>query len=73
MAPQVELITIPETAPEAEILREQLDYLIEHRAGAAGCDCSACQRYLRVRAILLEVFGEPQRAKILEMPATRAA
>ena len=75
MAPQVEPTRIPEPAPETEVMREQLEYLIEHRAGAAGCGCSECQRYLRVRAILLEIFGEPQRGKVLEIsaPLIRAA
>jgi hypothetical protein len=72
MAPQVEVMKTPEPAPEAEILREQLEYLIEHRAGATACQCSECQRYLRVRAILLEIFGEPQRAKVLQMPLRAA-
>jgi hypothetical protein len=69
MAPQNELSRIPEPAAETEVMREQLEYLIEHRAQADGCACSDCQRYLRVRAILLEIFGEPQKAKVLEIAA----
>ena len=67
MAPQVELPRIPEPADETDILREQLDYLIEHASRNAQCGCSECQRYLRVRSVLLEIFGEPQNARVLEM------
>lgn len=67
MAPQVELPRIPELADETDVMREQLEYLIEHAARQATCGCSECQRYLRVRSILLEIFGEPQKAKIQEM------
>jgi len=69
MAPQNELSRIPEPAAETEVMREQLEYLIEHRTQADGCGCCECQRYLRVRAILLEIFGEPQKAKVLEIAA----
>ena len=40
-----------------EVMREQLDYLIEHAEGGL-CDCSTCQRYYRVRGALLEIFGQ---------------
>jgi len=75
MAPQVQLPGIPETAGESDILREQLEYLIEHTAREARCGCSECQRYLRARSILLEIFGEPQNAKVCEMvpPLAKAA
>jgi hypothetical protein len=58
---------MPEPADEAEILREQLDYLIEHAAGNVPCGCGECQRYVRVRAALLEIFGEPARTRVLAM------
>ena len=63
MAPQV--TTIPEVADEAEVMREQLDYLIDEVASHVGCNCSECQRYFRVRSILLEIFGEPRHAQVL--------
>jgi len=52
---------------ENDILREQLEYLIEHTAREARCGCSECQRYLRARSILLEIFGEPGNAKVREI------
>jgi hypothetical protein len=39
-----------------EVMREQLDYLIEHAHGGP-CGCPQCVRYLRARSVLLEVFG----------------
>ena len=39
-----------------EVMREQLDFLIEHaQHGARGC--SQCYRYLRARAVLMEIFA----------------
>jgi hypothetical protein len=67
MAPQVELARIPEPTDENEIMREQLDYLIEHATGNGQCGCSVCQRYLRARSVLLEIFGEPKTAKVLKI------
>ena len=40
-----------------EVMREQLEYLIEH-AGGGTCGCPQCQRYLRARSLLMEIFGE---------------
>jgi hypothetical protein len=37
-------------------MREQLEYLIEHIAEIGMCGCSECQRFLRVRSALLEIF-----------------
>ena len=75
MAPQAEIRCLPEPADETDVMREQLDYLIEHAAEAGACGCRTCQRYLRVRAILLEIFDEPQRIKVQEMspPLSKAA
>jgi len=75
MAPQVELQRVPNPADETDVLREQLEYLIEHTAQEVQCGCSECQRYLRVRSILLEIFDEPQNANVREMapPLARAA
>lgn len=71
MAPQAErneVARILEAAGEDEVLREQLEYLIEHNAERVECGCSECQRYLRVRSILLEIFGEPHRPQMQEIP-----
>lgn len=48
------------------VMREQLEYLIEHVENGT-CGCRQCQRYLRARALLLEIFGE------LNMPAIHPA
>ncbi|MGA3043148.1 MAG: hypothetical protein ABSF54_20410 [Bryobacteraceae bacterium] len=66
MAPQLERPRIPEPAAEADILREQLEYLIDHSARSAQCGCSECQRYLRARAALLEIFAEPPALHLLK-------
>ena len=39
-----------------DVMREQLDYLIEHAEGGP-CGCAQCLRYQRARSVLLEVFG----------------
>jgi hypothetical protein len=60
MAPQIaELQRVPEIADENDVMREQLEYLIEHATRETQCGCAECQRYLRVRALLLEIFQEP--------------
>jgi len=69
MAPQAAVARIPEPADETEVMREQLEYLIAHTTQDAPCGCTECQRYLRVRAILLEIFGEPRRPQPQEMPS----
>jgi len=56
-----------EPVQEADILREQLEYLIEHAAWSVQCGCSACRRYLRTRSLLLEIFAEPQAAAVAEL------
>jgi hypothetical protein len=71
MAPQAEIQSTPavlDAAHDNEVMREQLEYLIEHAEDRIQCGCPECQRYLRVRAILLEIFGEPQRPQVQEMP-----
>jgi hypothetical protein len=68
MAPQMERQRIPEPAADGDILREQLEYLIAHAAETPQCGCAECQRYLRVRSTLLEIFAEPPRARVREMP-----
>jgi len=45
------------TAADAnDVMREQLDFLIEHAEGGP-CGCPQCLRYQRARSVLLEVFG----------------
>jgi len=44
-------------ADVAAVMREQLDYLIEHTAGGL-CGCPDCQRFERVRAELLRIFSD---------------
>ena len=46
----------PGPVDEAEVMREQLEYLIEHVAEKGICGCSECRRFLRVRSALLEIF-----------------
>ena len=62
------MITRVESANEYDIMREQLEYLIDHTAEHVQCGCSECRRYLRARSILLEIFGEPQKPQIQEFP-----
>jgi hypothetical protein len=38
-----------------EVMREQLDFLIEHAQGW-HCGCLQCERYVRARTLLLEAF-----------------
>jgi len=40
-----------------EVMVEQLQYLIEH-AGRGICGCPQCERYLRARALLMEIFRD---------------
>jgi hypothetical protein len=40
-----------------EVMQEQLQFLIEH-AGTGTCGCQQCDRYIRVRALLMELFDE---------------
>jgi hypothetical protein len=61
---ELSLPRVPEPADPNDVLREQLEYLIDHTERAA-CGCHECERYLRVRSILLEIFSEPQAARHL--------
>ena len=65
--PQIDLIKgdLPEakirrTADQGAVLQEQLEYLTEHTKNGL-CGCSACDRFQRVQAVLLEVFTETPR------------
>jgi hypothetical protein len=62
------LPAVPRPADVADVLHEQLDYLIDH-ASAGPCGCSECQRYLRVRSALLEIFGEPEPQQVRQRAA----
>jgi hypothetical protein len=62
---------VAEPADEDDVMREQLEYLIGHTADRGLCGCSECQRYLHVRALLLEIFSEPapqRAAAVVTMP-----
>lgn len=48
-----------ELAHAKDVMVEQLAYLADLASEHGMCGCSACQRYLRVRSVLLEVFAEP--------------
>jgi hypothetical protein len=69
---ELSLPRVPEPADPNEVLREQLEYLIDH-AERGACGCHACERYLRVRSILLEIFSEPQAARKLTATLPMAA
>jgi hypothetical protein len=43
-----------------EILREQLEYLIDHAGDTVVHSCPECRRYLEVRSLLLQIFGQPK-------------
>jgi hypothetical protein len=73
MAPQIELPRIAEPANEADVMREQLEYLIGHATSARQCGCADCKRYLRARATLLEIFEEPTRPTKVREIAPRLA
>jgi hypothetical protein len=69
---ELSLPRVPEPADPNDVLREQLEYLIDH-AGRGVCGCHECERYLRVRAILLAIFSEPQAARQLTTTLPMAA
>jgi hypothetical protein len=56
-----------------DVMMEQLQYL-ENIAGEHGmCACSACQRYARVRTVLLEIFAKPANAPCTPTVLAKAA
>ena len=60
----VGLVTKPRVVVAADmndVMREQLEFLIEHSQGG-DCGCSQCNRYHRVRTLLLEAFTESPRS-----------
>ncbi len=60
---------VPEPADESDVMREQLEYLIAHTSERGNCGCSECQRYLRVRSLLLEIFSEPEPQAMQQLTA----
>src|SRR5947208_15383584 len=59
-AAAVQLATRPRVVAAADandVMREQLEYLIES-AHDVICDCAPCQRYVRVRTLLMEFFTD---------------
>jgi len=54
LAEQPPLVIV--AADANQVMREQLEYLIEH-AGSGTCGCSQCQRYLRARDLMMEIFA----------------
>jgi hypothetical protein len=58
---------------ENDVMRQQLEYLIGHSAERGICGCSECRRYLRVRSVLLAIFGEPEPQPSQQVTALRIA
>jgi hypothetical protein len=68
---KLSLPRVSKPADENDVMREQLEYLIGHTTDRGLCGCSECQRYLHVRALLLEIFSEPvpqKMAAVATMP-----
>jgi hypothetical protein len=56
----VGLVTQPRVVVAADVndvMREQLEFLIEHAQGG-DCGCPQCNRYHRARTLLLEAFAD---------------
>jgi hypothetical protein len=49
---------------------EQLEYLIEHAQGGV-CGCAQCERYLRVRSVIMEVFADSPQSVLMNSVAYR--
>jgi hypothetical protein len=64
---------VPEPADTSDVMREQLEYLIGHVSERGSCGCSDCQRYLRVRSALLEIFSEPESQPARQLTAVPMA
>ena len=47
--------------------------LIGHATEPGACACSDCQRYLRVRSVLLEIFSEPEPQPVQQLNAVPMA
>jgi len=55
-APPAVLARTIVAADTHDVMREQLDFLIEHAQHRVR-GCSQCYRYLRARAVLMEIFS----------------
>ena len=64
---------VPEPADTSDVMREQLEYLICHVSERGSCGCSDCQRYLRARSVLLEIFSEPESQPVRQLTAVPMA
>ena len=64
----VELPRVPEPPDEADVLREQLDYLLGGARFHGKCDCPDCERYRRVRHALLEPLTSVKYTHPLQTP-----
>ena len=65
----VGLVTKPLVVVAADVndvMREQLEFLIEHAQGG-DCGCPLCNRYHRARTLLLEAFTESPRRAVASM------
>jgi len=56
---------IIQAADANDVMREQLEFLIEH-AQDGNCGCQECQRYLRARTLLMEAFADSPRAALIK-------
>ena len=64
---------VAEPADTCDVMREQMEYLICHVSERGSCGCSDCQRYLRVRSVLLELFSEPESQPVRQLTAVPMA
>ena len=53
--PAARPFTVVAPASAGDVMREQLDFLIEHASGG-DCGCSVCDRYSHAREVLLGLF-----------------
>jgi hypothetical protein len=70
---KVGLVTQPRVVVAADpndVMREQLEFLIEHAQGG-DCGCQQCSRYHRARTLLLEAFTESPRLDKRAIAAVR--
>ena len=56
-APPARPFVVVAPAAAGDVMREQLEFLIEHMA-TGYCGCSLCNRYLRARFVLLDLFED---------------
>ena len=56
---------IIQAADANDVMREQLEFLIEH-AQEGNCGCVECQRYLRARTLLMEAFADSPQAALIK-------